>query len=65
MILDKEDFLIVRIRDNGMAFDPTKYLCDDKRKEQQYGIRMIAGLANSMEYRRTIGLNNVLIKMLK
>ena len=65
MILDKEDSLIVRIRDNGMAFDPTKYLCDDKRKEQQYGIRMIAGLANSMEYRRTIGLNNVLIKILK
>lgn len=65
MILDKEDSLIVRIRDNGMAFDPTKYLCGDKRKEQQYGIRMIAGLANSMEYRRTIGLNNVLIKILK
>lgn len=65
MILDKEDSLIVRIRDNGMAFDPTKYLCDDKRKEQQYGIRMIAGLANSMEYRRTIGLNNVLIKIMK
>ena len=65
MILDKEDSLIVRIRDNGMAFDPTKYLCGDKRKEQQYGIRMIAGLANSMEYRRTIGLNNVLIKIMK
>lgn len=65
IILDKEDSLIVRIRDNGMAFDPIKYLCDDKRKEQQYGIRIIAGLANSMEYRRTIGLNNVLIKILK
>ncbi|MBQ3164035.1 MAG: MATE family efflux transporter [Lachnospiraceae bacterium] len=66
MVLDKEDSLVVRIRDNGKAFDPTKFLWDsDKNKEQHYGIRMILGLADSVEYRRTIGLNNILIKIRK
>lgn len=63
LILDKEDQLIIRLRDNGDAFDPTKYA---ETGEQEYlGIRMIQGLSDSMMYRRTIGLNNLTIVMKK
>lgn len=61
LILDKEDSLVVRVRDNGAPFDPTKYWEEEQNDELRYGIRMIQGMASRMEYRRTIGLNNLII----
>lgn len=61
LILDKEDSLVVRVRDNGALFDPTKYWEEEQNDELRYGIRMIQGMASRMEYRRTIGLNNLII----
>lgn len=65
MILDKEDCLIVRLRDNGAAFDPTKFLLESRNAGEFYGIRIIQGMADEMQYRRTLDLNNLIIVLNK
>lgn len=62
-IVDKPDRVIVRIRDNGTAFDPLAYL--SAGEERGYGILMIHKLAESFEYRRSMGLNNLIIHLRK
>ena len=62
-IVDKPERVIVRIRDNGSAFDPLAYLsCGDGKG---YGIMMIHKLAENFEYRRSMGLNNLIIQLRK
>lgn len=63
MILNKPEMIVVRVRDNGEAFDPVAYL--RQASEDALGIRLIAGLAQTMEYRRTLGLNTLLITLNK
>lgn len=65
MILDKVDCLIIRLRDNGDAFDPTKYLADNPDADELYGIRIIQGMASDMQYRRALELNNLIIVLNK
>lgn len=62
-IIDKPSSVIVRIRDNGAAFDPLAYLSENTKEE--YGIKMIHALADSFEYRRNMGLNNLIINLKK
>ena len=62
-IVDKPDAVIVRIRDNGSPFDPLAYLSSGE--EKGYGILMIHKLAESFEYRRNMGLNNLIIHLRK
>ena len=62
-IVDKPDRVIVRIRDNGSAFDPLAY--QKTGEEQGYGILMIRKLADNIEYRRNMGLNNLIIHLKK
>ena len=62
-IVDKPDTVIVRIRDNGSPFDPLAYLSSGE--EKGYGILMIHKLAESIEYRRNMGLNNLIIHLRK
>ena len=62
-IVDKPDTVIVRIRDNGSPFDPLAYLSSGE--EKGYGILMIHKLAESFEYRRSMGLNNLIIHLRK
>ncbi len=66
-ILDKEECMIVRLRDNGQAFDPRKYLQENKEAgpEENLGLRMISNLVFDMEYSRTLSLNNLLITVQK
>ena len=62
MILNKGDSMIVRMRDNGKEFDPVRYLHENEDTENgRLGIRLISALSNQFEYRRTIGLNNLII----
>ena len=59
---------IARLRDNGKRFDPTEYLkngSEQGEKEEAYGIRMIAGLAQKMEYRWMMNLNILIIELKK
>ena len=62
-VVDKPDAVIVRIRDNGTAFDPLAY----KRsgEGEGYGILMIHKLAEHIDYRRSMGLNNLIIRLKK
>jgi anti-sigma regulatory factor (Ser/Thr protein kinase) len=62
-VIDKPDALILRIRDNGAAFDPLAY--DGGADATHYGIRMIRKLADTIEYRRSMGLNNLIIHLAK
>lgn len=67
MILDKPDSVIVRMRDNGSAFDPLDYLntADDSDREAGLGIKMISSLADKFEYSRNMGLNVLIIVLNK
>ena len=58
-----EDELLLRIRDDGMPFDPTKY---EFEKDDQYltgGIAIITALADELNYMRVLNLNNTVIKL--
>ncbi|MDY6367747.1 MAG: MATE family efflux transporter [Clostridia bacterium] len=55
--------LILRLRDDGMPFDPTKY---DFEKDENYttiGIGMITKLSDEITYLRLLNLNNTVIKI--
>ncbi|MBR1477585.1 MAG: ATP-binding protein [Lachnospiraceae bacterium] len=58
-----EDDLILRIRDNGVHFDPVEwielYKSDDRTSN--IGIRMICGMAKDFRYVNTMGMNNLII----
>lgn len=62
-IIDKPTSVIVRIRDNGTAFNPLSHLSENAR--EKYGIKLIESLADDFEYRRSIGLNNLIINLKK
>lgn len=63
-IIDKMDMVILRIRDNGAAFDPLAHLSSCSN-EDEYGIKLIHALADDFEYRRSMGLNNLIIRLKK
>lgn len=62
MILLKKDCIIVRMRDNGKQFDPVQYLHENGDTDRsKIGLKLISGISTEFQYRRTIGLNNLLI----
>lgn len=63
MVLNKPETIIVRIRDNGAEFSPVDYV--KSVPKEAFGIRLVAGMAETMEYRRMLGLNTVLITLKK
>lgn len=62
-LLKKDDTWVLRIRDNGVAFDPTAWMKIHQTvdKEKNIGIRMIAGLADRFEYISIMSMNNLII----
>ena len=62
-IVDKPETVIVRIRDNGSPFDPLAY--QRAGEGEGFGIPMIQKLAQNIEYRRSMGLNNLIIHLSK
>ncbi len=65
-ILDKPESVVVRMRDNGVAFNPVAYMeeADNAGPNEQFGIRLISSIADQFEYKHSMGLN-VLIIVLK
>lgn len=59
LVLNKPHEVIIRIRDNRMMFDPVAYLKNQDASDDRLGLRIVAGVTDCFEYRRTIGLNNV------
>ncbi len=63
MVLDKPDSVVVRLRDNGAAFDPVAYSYE--QSDEKYGINLISAISTTFEYRRSLGLNILMITLLK
>lgn len=62
-ILDKPEKLIIRIRDNGAPFDPVAYLSTGEM--EGFGLRIVQKLGENIEYRRNMGLNNLIVHLRK
>lgn len=62
-LLKKEETWVLRIRDNGQAFDPTEWMRihQAEEKEKNIGIRMIAGLCSRFDYISIMSMNNLII----
>ncbi len=58
-----DDTLILRIRDDGMPFDPTKYENDNDEKYTTSGIKLVEKITTSMTYMRILNLNNTILKI--
>lgn len=69
MVLDKPETIVLRLRDNGAAFDPLVYV--HQHAEQQvegadrYGIRIVSSLAEEIHYKRSMGLNVLTMELKK
>jgi anti-sigma regulatory factor (Ser/Thr protein kinase) len=58
-----DDTLILRIRDDGMPFDPTKYEVDNDEKYMTSGIKLVEKITDTMTYMRILNLNNTILKI--
>lgn len=57
------DVLILRIRDDGLPFDPTKYEYDNDENYSTSGIQLISKLTDKMTYMRVLCLNNTIFEI--
>ena len=57
------DVLVLRIRDDGLPFDPTKYEFDNDEKYSTSGIQLISKLTDKMTYMRVLSLNNTIFEI--
>ena len=57
------DVLVLRIRDDGMPFDPTKYEYDNDENYSTSGIQLISNLTDKMTYMRVLSLNNTIFEI--
>ena len=55
--------LILRIRDDGAAFDPTQYRDDEQSVFRLGGINMIKNTATKLSYIRVLNMNNTIIEL--
>ena len=58
-----EDTLLLRIRDDGVPFDPTKYEFDESEKYSTSGIKLIKNLTDKVSYMRILNLNNTVFEI--
>lgn len=58
-----EDNLLLRIRDDGVPFDPTKYEEDEEEEYSTSGIKLIKNLTDKMTYMRILNLNNTIFEI--
>lgn len=67
LIVDKPESVMIRMRDNGAAFDPSNYLntADQTDQEGQFGIKMVSSIADRFDYSRNMGLNVLIIVLNK
>ena len=58
-----KDMLLLRIRDDGLPFDPTKYEFDNNENYSTSGIQLISKLVDKMTYMRVLSLNNTIFEI--
>ncbi|MBQ3444450.1 MAG: ATP-binding protein [Selenomonadaceae bacterium] len=54
---------ILRIRDDGIPFDPTQYHSEEEGQFLLGGINVIKGLAKNFTYTRVLNMNNTIIEV--
>ena len=59
------DKILLRIRDDGMPFDPTKYEFDNSEEYSTSGILLMTKLVDSVNYMRVLNLNTTTFEMKK
>lgn len=57
------DEVVLRLRDNGTAFDPTSYQPEEAQTLTTSGIEVIKKLASHLEYDRQLGFNITIIRI--
>lgn len=55
--------LILRIRDDGAAFDPTQYKPEENERFRLGGISLIKQAASKLSYIRVLNMNNTIIEL--
>ena len=58
-----DDKLLLRIRDDGVPFDPTAYSSDEEDEFLMSGIEMIRRITQNLTYTRVINMNNTVIEV--
>ena len=58
-VVHKDDEIILRIRDNCAAFDPSEYhkVMQPGESDQNIGIRLVYGIAKEVKYQNLLGMN--------
>ncbi len=54
---------LLRIRDDGIPFDPTNYKPDEEEKFLLGGINLINNFAKNFTYTRVLNMNNTIIEV--
>lgn len=63
LILKRDGTLVLRMRDNGAAFNPMDLDLSDADPCSAVGIRMLRQGVKGVEYQNTVGLNNVVVTL--
>ena len=58
-----EDKLILRVRDDGVSFNPTEYSKEESDEFLVSGIKLIKSIADKMTYTRVLNMNNTVIEL--
>lgn len=58
-----ENALIVRIRDDGITFDPTAFGADDEEEFRFHGIDLVRKIASNFKYLRVLNMNNTIMEI--
>ena len=58
-----DDKLLLRIRDDGVPFNPTEYNSEEKDEFLLSGIEMIRRISDNMSYTRVLNMNNTVIEV--
>jgi anti-sigma regulatory factor (Ser/Thr protein kinase) len=64
MLSFQENEVLLRLRDNGIPFDPTDYSVDPGEFEYS-GIELVRGLADKITYLRVLDFNNTTLEFTK
>lgn len=58
-----EEGFLIRIRDDGIAFDPTNYEPEDEDEFQFHGIEVVRKVAKEFRYLRVLNTNNTIMEI--
>ena len=62
-VSQSEGRFLVRIRDDGVAFDPTSYETSDEEEFQFHGIEVVRKVATEFKYLRVLNTNNTIMEI--